>query len=56
MIKEKQISDKLILICDVCELGYLDKETAEKCKEWCNNNGTCSLENNQHARKMKSAD
>jgi len=43
LVKEKRIN-KLIFICGVCGLGYSDKETAEKCEEWCRKTGTCSIE------------
>jgi len=44
LVKEKRINNKLIFICGVCGLGYSDKETAEKCEEWCRKTGTCSIE------------
>ncbi len=44
MVTEKLINNKIIFACDVCGLGYLDKDTAEKCEDWCNKTNTCSIE------------
>ncbi|MEM2102469.1 MAG: hypothetical protein QXM22_03035 [Candidatus Bathyarchaeia archaeon] len=44
MVKEKKIDSQTLYLCSVCELGYLDRETAQKCEEWCKKTGTCSVE------------
>jgi len=44
MVKEKKIGDKILFLCDVCGLGYKDRETAEKCEEWCRKTGSCNIE------------
>ncbi|MGQ9744344.1 MAG: hypothetical protein ACUVQW_07025 [Candidatus Bathycorpusculaceae bacterium] len=38
------MDDKTVYLCSVCGLGYLDRETTEKCEEWCRKTGTCSVE------------
>lgn len=50
MVTEKQIGGKTVFLCDICGLGYLDKETAQKCEDWCGKNpGTCSFQISQKA-------
>jgi len=44
MATEKTVNEKTVYLCDVCSLGYLDKEMAKKCEEWCRKTGTCSIE------------
>lgn len=44
MVKERRIDDKLVFICEVCGFGYLNRETAEKCEEWCKKTHSCSVE------------
>ena len=48
-MKEKKIDSKILFICEVCGLGYLEKEIAEKCEEWCTKTGTCNLEITKNA-------
>jgi len=44
MVREKTISNKTIFVCEVCGLGYVDKETARECEAWCRRTGTCNIE------------
>ncbi len=44
MVKKKRLNDKIVYLCEICGLGYLDDETAKKCEEWCKKTGTCSVE------------
>ncbi|MBS7620350.1 hypothetical protein KEJ21_06890 [Candidatus Bathyarchaeota archaeon] len=44
MVREKKLEHKVLFICEECGLGYHDRETAEKCEEYCRNTKTCSLE------------
>ena len=44
MVTEKTIGKKTLYLCDLCGLGYSDKETAKRCEEWCRKTGTCSIE------------
>ncbi len=49
MVSEKTVDSKRLFTCDVCGFGYLDKETAQECEDWCRKTGTCSLEINKKA-------
>lgn len=50
MVTEKKVDGRTIFVCDICGLGYLDKETAQKCEDWCGKNpGTCNLQISQKA-------
>ena len=44
MVKELKEEDRTIFLCEKCGLGYADRETAEKCEEWCKKTNTCSIE------------
>jgi hypothetical protein len=44
MVKELKKEDRTIFLCDECGLGYADRETVEKCEEWCKKTNTCSIE------------
>jgi hypothetical protein len=44
MVEEKKIDDRTVFACKICGFGYLDRETADRCEEWCRKTGTCSLE------------
>ena len=44
MVRKKKLDNKIVYQCDICDLGYLDWETAKKCEEWCKMTGTCSIE------------
>ena len=44
MVKEKKIDDKVLFLCEVCGLGYKDRETAQNCEAWCRKTGTCNVE------------
>jgi hypothetical protein len=43
MVKVK-IDNKKLFQCEVCGYGYLDRETAQRCEDWCRKTGTCSAE------------
>jgi hypothetical protein len=43
-VKEKKVNTQTVFVCEQCGLGYSDRQTAEKCEEWCRKTGTCSLE------------
>jgi hypothetical protein len=50
LVKEKQFEGKTIFVCEICGLGYLEKETAQQCEEWCRKNpGTCNAQISQKA-------
>jgi rubrerythrin len=44
MVKEKRINNETLFICEVCGLGYANKDAAEKCEDWCRKTGTCNVE------------
>lgn len=44
MVKKKAVSNQTIFVCEVCGLGYVDKETAQECESWCKRTGTCNIE------------
>ena len=35
---------KEIYLCEACNFVYKDKETAEKCEKFCEENKSCNLE------------
>jgi len=43
LVKRKEINNHLFFLCEVCNLGYSDEETARECKEWFKKTGTCSI-------------
>lgn len=50
LVTRKTIDGKIVFICDICGLGYSDKETAQKCEDWCGkNSGTCNFQISQKA-------
>jgi hypothetical protein len=44
MVKEKKIDSQVLFLCEICGLGYEDRETAQKCEEWCRKTGTCNVD------------
>jgi hypothetical protein len=45
LVTEKRIGDKTVFLCDICGLGYSDKETAQECEDYCKAHpGSCSAE------------
>jgi hypothetical protein len=44
MVKKKKIDDKILFVCEECGLGYLNKQTAAECEDWCRKTGTCKVE------------
>ena len=51
MVTEKTVDVKLtVFVCEVCGLGYANKETAQKCEDWCRKNlETCNMQISQKA-------
>jgi len=43
LVREKKINNQKVYVCEICGLGYADRETANECEEWCRKTGTCSL-------------
>jgi len=44
MVKKIKKNGKEIFICEVCRLGYENKENAEACQNFCSTHNACSLE------------
>ncbi|MCH7940475.1 MAG: hypothetical protein IH842_00660 [Thaumarchaeota archaeon] len=44
MVEEIKKEGKKYNICEECGFAYMDKETAQKCEDWCNKHHSCNLE------------
>jgi ABC-type uncharacterized transport system ATPase subunit len=44
LVKKKKVNDQTVFLCEICGLGYSNKETAKQCEQWCRKTGTCSIE------------
>ncbi|MFQ6135249.1 MAG: hypothetical protein ACE5KU_05485 [Nitrososphaerales archaeon] len=44
MVSEKRVEGRLIHLCDECGFGYLDKETAQACEDYCSKYNSCSFQ------------
>jgi hypothetical protein len=45
MVTKKIIDKKTVFLCDICGVGYADKETAQECEDYCRAHpGACSQE------------
>jgi len=49
MVREKRVKGQIVYVCEICGLGYADRETANECEEWCRKTGTCSIKVTQKA-------
>lgn len=50
MVKEVRSNNKVLYVCETCNVAYADKEWAQKCQEWDEQHpGSCNLEIVQHA-------
>ncbi len=49
MVRPDNWESKKIYRCEECNLGYLDKETAEKCEKFCKTYNACSMEITKNA-------
>jgi len=43
LVDEIEKKDRRIFVCEICENGYPDLETAERCEQYCYSHGKCSL-------------
>jgi len=43
MVKKENIENRILFICEVCGLGYIDEQTAAQCEDWCRRTGTCNV-------------
>jgi rubrerythrin len=44
MVTKTQKDGEEVFLCEVCGFGYLDKETAQSCQDWCSSHHSCSIE------------
>lgn len=51
MVKEIKKENKTLYICEECNFAYESKEWAGKCKNYCKEHSSCSLEITKHAVK-----
>jgi hypothetical protein len=50
LVTEKEVGERIVFLCDICGLGYADKETAQECEDYCRtHHGSCSAEISQKA-------
>jgi len=49
MVKPIEKDGQTIYLCGDCELGYKEKETAQKCESFCIENNACSMEITKNA-------
>ncbi len=43
MVKEVKLDSKTVFLCEECGLGYEDRDTAQRCEDWCRRTRSCSL-------------
>ncbi|QQG39413.1 MAG: hypothetical protein HYS81_03435 [Candidatus Aenigmatarchaeota archaeon] len=44
MVKTVKRGGKTYNVCEACDYGYLDEETARACEAWCTKHKSCNLE------------
>jgi hypothetical protein len=44
MVRPEKFEEREIFVCEACDLGYADEETAKACEEWCIERNSCNLE------------
>ena len=45
LVTEKKIGNKTFFLCDICGLGYSEKNIAQDCEDYCRAHaGSCSAE------------
>jgi len=52
IVKEVEKEGKKYYVCTACNFAYIEKEWAEKCQAFCEENKSCSLEITKHAVKI----
>ncbi len=44
-MSEKKIGNGIVFLCDICGLGYSEKNVAQECENYCKvHAGSCSVE------------
>ncbi len=49
MVDELKRKNETVYLCELCGFGYGDLDTAEKCEQYCDTHGSCSLQITQKA-------
>jgi len=44
MVSEFKRKGEAVFVCEFCGFGYSDLDTAERCEEYCDTHGSCSLD------------
>jgi hypothetical protein len=44
LVKQLKLDSTVVHVRESCDLGYEDRETAERCEDFCTRTGTCSVE------------
>ena len=44
MVNELRKKGQTVYLCEACGFGYEDLDTAERCEQYCDTHGSCSLE------------
>ena len=52
IVKEIEKKGKKYYVCEECEFAYMDRETAQKCQDWCNEHHSCNIEITKNAVKI----
>lgn len=53
MVKEIKKGSQRMYVCEACGLAYEEREWAEKCQKWCQENQSCNIEITAHAVPIK---
>lgn len=43
ILKKNKNKNKKVFQCEECKFLYKNKETAEKCQDWCSKHKSCNL-------------
>jgi hypothetical protein len=44
MVTEREPEGRTVFLCDICGVGYVDRETAQECEDYCRTHNSCSIE------------
>jgi len=45
MVSEKNVGNRTVFLCDICGLGYAERQTAQDCEDYCRTHHvSCSAE------------
>ena len=43
MVIEREHEGRTMFLCDICNVGYADRETAQECEDYCRTHNSCSI-------------